>query len=229
MSSMNQLTPAEVSARLDQAVDRAVRVGRTAYASYVVAERQAKGMLVCSLGPSITGLVQTEEYAYAIGRRWQGRGGLGHADDRLLRQQEFFERQREHRLPVRILLGESSLSTTAIVGKEAMRKQLQRISEIGDRPGIEIGIVPDRDSTFVAAQRQFETRTSYAIINYQDGASDQTATYFEWGDGDYFSTEIGSAVEMQHSREAWQLHSNHALDPELSHAAIGHFATLLEV
>jgi len=89
----------------------------------------------------VAGLLQTQEYAQAL------MAGLGHTDEevelkvgaRIQRQELLLEREDPPAL--HFILGEAALSR-AVGGPRVMKRQLERIKELGARPGISLQVLP---------------------------------------------------------------------------------------
>jgi transcriptional regulator with XRE-family HTH domain len=88
----------------------------------------------------VAGLLQTQEYAQAL------LTGLGHSEKDVdlmvnarIDRQELLDR--EDRPDLHFILGEASLSR-AVGGPRVMMRQLERIKELGMRPGISLQVLP---------------------------------------------------------------------------------------
>jgi transcriptional regulator with XRE-family HTH domain len=88
----------------------------------------------------VAGLLQTQEYAQAL------LTALGHPEEKVeqmvnarIQRQELLDR--DDRPDLHFILGEAALSR-AVGGRRVMMRQLERIRELGKRPGISLQVLP---------------------------------------------------------------------------------------
>jgi transcriptional regulator with XRE-family HTH domain len=113
----------------------------------------------------VPGLLQTQEYAQAL------LAGLGYSDENIDRMVNArVERQElldaDIRPEFQLILGEAAVSR-AVGGRRVMSRQLDRIKELGERPGITIQILP-----FSAGAHPKMGGGAFVILEFEDESLD---------------------------------------------------------
>jgi transcriptional regulator with XRE-family HTH domain len=118
------------------------------YRDFIAYEDEASRITV-SQGLILPGLLQTEEYARAITAAIVRRPA-DHPEVekrvavRLRRQRELFQRMDEPEPPTLLALIDGAVLERRIGGNDAMRRQLDHLLDLAERPHIEIVVVPLR-------------------------------------------------------------------------------------
>jgi transcriptional regulator with XRE-family HTH domain len=161
--------------RVQELVDLARRSKRQSWSEYKDVYSQAALTLfgsepaaknIYSYEPTfVPGLLQTEEYAQAL------LVGLGYSEENIARMvSRRLERQElldlDTRPNISLILGEAVVSR-AVGGRRIMRRQLERIREIGARPGISIQILP-----FSAGVHPKMGAGAFTILEFEDESLD---------------------------------------------------------
>jgi transcriptional regulator with XRE-family HTH domain len=156
---------------------------------------------------AVPGLLQTEEYA----RSMLGQPSADISDKRIdsmvevrVRRQELLDRDDS---PLMFFIMDEAVTRRLVGGKDAMRRQLRRIVELGERPRITVEVVPFS----VGAHRGLQG--SFVIQEFPDPADDDVL-YLESPQGEVISRDDPELV--LHYREVFEELRRLSLGPERS-------------
>jgi transcriptional regulator with XRE-family HTH domain len=152
----------------------------------------------------VPGLLQTEEYARALIREWEGRAPEERVDTLVeirMRRQELLDRPDP---PLLFFILDEAVVRREIGGKAVMRRQIRRLVELAAKPNITLELVP------FAAGAHPGLRGPFVILEFPDPADDDVL-YLENARADLISRDVPEEVLAY--REAFEQLRRASLGP----------------
>jgi transcriptional regulator with XRE-family HTH domain len=149
----------------------------------------------------VPGLLQTEEYANIVIEEFEGPRHLETLVEIRMRRQDLLDRADP---PLFFFILDEAVVRRQIGGKAVMRRQIQRLLEVADRPNVTVEVVPFSVGVHPGLKGPF------VVIEFPD-AEDDDVLYLESARGDLISRDIPEEVLAR--REAFEVLRKQSLGP----------------
>jgi len=143
----------------------------------------------------VPGLLQTEDYARTMIRQFAGDATAERLDAQLevrMKRQELLDRANP---PLLFFVLDEGVTRRLIGGKDVMRRQLRRLTEMAARPHVTVEVVPFRAGVHPGLQG------SFVVQEFPDSADDDVL-YLESAQGDLISRDDPDII--LHYREVFE-------------------------